>query len=237
LSLSCAFRVKVRAAGEADRTNRLIDSILVAGVIPRPYQASLISLALPVFAVDWAGRAVNPGREGGQGGAAVADDLIGYDQLTQDAGRQVVRAALLRAAGPGGLPGRHHFYITFRTLMPGVIIPDHVAARYPEDMTIVLEHQFWDLEVYPDRFRVIVKFGGQPHPVVVPFSAVTRFYDPYVRFGLQFEAASEMMPLSEAVGGETSTDASDDTAAPPASAAASAGAGGAVVSLDAFRKK
>ena len=165
----------------------------------------------------------------------MADDLIGYDQLTQDAGRQVVRAALMRASGPGGLPGRHHFYITFRTLMPGVIIPDHVAARYPEDMTIVLEHQFWDLEVYPDRFRVIVKFGGQPHPVVVPFSAVTRFYDPYVRFGLQFEAASDSIPLSEAVGGETSGDVGEGSAppAPPPSAVA----GGAVVSLDAFRKK
>jgi hypothetical protein len=159
----------------------------------------------------------------------VAEDLIGYDQLTQEAGRAVVRAALMRAAGPSGLPGRHHFYITFRTVMPGVVIPDHVAARYPEDMTIVLEHQFWDLEVFSDRFRVIVKFGGQPHPVVIPFTAVTRFYDPHVRFGLQFEpggAASAPLTASD-----TRHDDADEDDAPPAAAA------GAVVSLDAFRKK
>lgn len=163
----------------------------------------------------------------------MSDDLIGYDQLTQDAGRSVVRAALMRAAGPGGLPGRHHFYITFRTHMPGVVIPDHVAARYPEDMTIVLEHQFWDLEVFSDRFRVIVKFGGQPHPVVIPFTAVTRFYDPHVRFGLQFEPSLAETPM--AIGDDLRRapappeDAEDQ---PPPAAASSA-----VVSLDAFRKK
>lgn len=160
----------------------------------------------------------------------MAEDLIGYEQLTQEAGRSVVRAALMRAAGPSGLPGRHHFYITFRTHMPGVLIPGHVAARYPDDMTIVLEHQFWDLEVYSDRFRVIVKFGGQPHPVVIPFAAVTRFYDPHVRFGLQFDPGSSadaptVAPMS------MQGDSDEDDAPPPAAAAA------AVVSLDAFRKK
>ena len=117
----------------------------------------------------------------------MAEDLIGYDQLTQDAMREVVRAALNRATGPRGLPGQHHFYITFRTKAPGVILPDQLLGRYPDEMTIVLEHQFWDLEVYADKFRVILKFAGQPHPIVIPFNAVSRFYDPSVRFGLQFE--------------------------------------------------
>jgi hypothetical protein len=164
----------------------------------------------------------------------VADDLIGYDLLTQEAGRSVVRAALMRASAPGGLPGRHHFYITFRTHMAGVVIPDHVAARYPEDMTIVLEHQFWDLEVFSDRFRVIVKFGGQPHPVVIPYTAITRFYDPYVRFGLQFDpaAAEASMAVGDDLRGEPpGPPLSMD---PPAQQAAGASA---VVSLDAFRKK
>lgn len=163
----------------------------------------------------------------------MAEDLIGYDKLTQDAGRSVVRAALMRAISPTGLPGRHHFYITFRTTFPGVLIPEHVAARYPDDMTIVLEHQFWDLEVFSDRFRVIVKFGGQPHPVVIPFAAVVRFYDPYVRFGLQFDPGAH---------GDSAGSIQDDLIADPVSpvedtAPAAAAGGGAVVSLDAFRKK
>src|SRR5215813_11077089 len=113
--------------------------------------------------------------------------MIGYEQLMQDALRSVVRAALQEAASPRGLPGKHHFYITFRTHGVGVMIPEHLKARYPDEMTIVLEHQFWDLEVYPDRFRVILKFSGQPHPIVIPFAAVTRFFDPSVKFGLQFD--------------------------------------------------
>ncbi len=117
----------------------------------------------------------------------MADDMIGYDQLMQDALRSVVRAALQEAANPRGLPGKHHFYITFRTHAPGVIIPDHLRARYPDEMTIVLEHQFWDLEVYADRFRVILKFSGQPQPITIPLAAITRFFDPSVKFGLQFE--------------------------------------------------
>ena len=81
----------------------------------------------------------------------MADDKIGYEDLMQEALRGVVRAALQEAASPRGLPGKHHFYITFRTHAPGVVIPEHLRARYPDEMTIVLEHQFWDLEVYADR--------------------------------------------------------------------------------------
>jgi len=162
----------------------------------------------------------------------VAEDLIGYDTLTQEAMRGVVRAALSRAIGSRGLPGRHHFYITFKSQAPGVVLPDHLKQRYPDEMTIVLEHQFWDLEVFPDRFRVILKFGGQPYPIVAPFAALTRFYDPSVRFGLQFDALN---------GGRMTDEEAAAVATPPAAAdepSAETGTGSAaVVSLDAFRKK
>ncbi|HVZ98723.1 MAG TPA: ClpXP protease specificity-enhancing factor SspB [Caulobacterales bacterium] len=163
----------------------------------------------------------------------MADDLIGYDQLMQEALRGVVRAALQEAASPRGLPGKHHFYVTFRTHAPGVVIPDHLAQRYPDEMTIVLEHQFWDLEVYPDRFRVILKFSGQPHPIVIPFAAVTRFFDPSVKFGLQFEQHHD-----EAARLASGDDSGGATApAPQSPADAPAPQPGSVVSLDAFRKK
>jgi uncharacterized protein len=164
----------------------------------------------------------------------VAEDLIGYDSLTQDAMRGVVRAALSRAATQRALPGKHHFYITFKTRAPGVIIPEHLSARYPDEMTIVLEHQFWDLEVFPDRFRVILKFSGQPSPIVIPFVALTRFYDPSVRFGLQFEQQAEARLASGdedrvVAQGSAPEQQTEPNAAPQAVAS--------VVSLDAFRKK
>ena len=163
----------------------------------------------------------------------MADDMIGYEQLMQDALRSVVRAALQEAASPRGLPGKHHFYITFRTHAPGVVIPDHLSARYPDEMTIVLEHQFWDLEVYPDRFRVILKFSGQPHPIVIPFVAITRFFDPSVKFGLQFEHPHQ--DEARMVSGDSAQTA---PAAPQATAQdAEPSDGASVVSLDAFRKK
>jgi hypothetical protein len=163
--------------------------------------------------------------------SAVAEDLLGYEQLTQEAMRGVVRAALQRAAGPNGLPGRHHFYITFRTQAPGVTIPAQMLSRYPEEMTIVLEHQFWDLEVLPDHFRVILKFSGSPSHVVVPFAAVSRFYDPSVRFGLQFEPTAEDVDAK----GEPQDEA--PAPEPQREAAAGGAASPSVVSLDAFRKK
>ncbi len=168
-----------------------------------------------------------------EGSAAVADDVIGYDQLMQDALRSVVRASLQEAASPRGLPGKHHFYITFRTHAPGVIIPEQLRARYPEEMTIVLEHQFWDLEVYADRFRVILKFSGQPQPITIPLKAITRFFDPSVKFGLQFEQphADEARMVS----GDESIPAAREQA--PVSESAPAQSDSGVVSLDAFRKK
>ncbi len=115
-------------------------------------------------------------------------DEMHYEQLAQDALRGVVRAALERAASPTGIPGAHHFYITFRTRAPGVTVPPDILAKYPDEMTVVLQHQYWDLAIESDRFSVMLKFGGVPKVLTVPFLAVTRFYDPSVQFLLQFEA-------------------------------------------------
>ena len=164
----------------------------------------------------------------------MADDMIGYDALMQDALRGVVRASLQEAANPRGLPGKHHFYITFRTHAPGVIIPDHLRARYPEEMTIVLEHQFWDLEVYADRFRVILKFSGQPHPITIPLAAITRFFDPSVKFGLQFEQPhAEETRMASGDGATPSAPSAPASAQDPLPSSNESS----VVSLDAFRKK
>jgi hypothetical protein len=165
----------------------------------------------------------------------VSEDLIGYDRLMQDALRTVVRCALQQGQGPSGLPGRHHFYITFRTRAPGVVIPEHLVNRYPDEMTIVLEHQYWDLEVYQDRFRVILKFGGQPHPIVIPFAAITRFFDPSVKFGLQFEPYGDEARI--AAGDEPAKTSEPTEAAASAQSNQPEASAAPVVSLDAFRKK
>ncbi|HTK35720.1 MAG TPA: ClpXP protease specificity-enhancing factor SspB [Caulobacteraceae bacterium] len=114
-------------------------------------------------------------------------DLMHYEALAQEALRGVVKAALKRAASPGGLPGAHHFYITFKTRAAGVSAPAELAERYPDEMTIVLQHQYWDLAPGDAAFAVTLKFGGQPKKLLVPYAAVTRFYDPSVQFLLQFE--------------------------------------------------
>src|SRR5689334_15542809 len=116
----------------------------------------------------------------------MSKDLLRYDKMVEQALRGVVREALTRAA-KNGLPGSHHFYVTFRTGHPGVSIPDYLVAKYPEEMTIVLEHQFWDLEVDGDLLRVTLSFQNRPERLVVPFGAITAFADPSVKFGLQFQ--------------------------------------------------
>jgi hypothetical protein len=118
-------------------------------------------------------------------------DLMRYDAMAQDALRGVVKAALKRAAAPGGLPGAHHFYITFKTEAPGVSGPPDILGKYPDEMTIVLQHQYWDLAPGETLFTVTLKFGGEPKKLTIPYAAVTRFYDPSVQFLLQFEAPSE----------------------------------------------
>lgn len=157
------------------------------------------------------------------------NDHIGYQALVQSAMKGVLRAALQKASDLGGLPGDHHFYVTFRTRTPGVQMADHLSDRFPEDMTIVIQHQYWDFEVHDDRFEIILRFGGIPQHLRVPFSAVTRFFDPSVNFGLQFDQDARPQPESRVTG--------TDTARPTNPAAAESGDGASVVSLDAFRRK
>jgi hypothetical protein len=161
------------------------------------------------------------------------ESLLPYEEWTEAALRQVMVRALAHAAAHG-LPGEHHFYITFRTDHPNTVIPKRLLAQYPQEMTIVLQHQFWDLVVdeAADEFRVGLSFGGVPTTIHVPLGAVTGFVDPYVRFGLQFRPK-----LPEAV----PTPAEPALAPLPAPADARATEQGAekpqVVSLDAFRRR
>lgn len=158
----------------------------------------------------------------------MAKDLMRYDLMAQEALRGVVRQALLKAAGPEGLPGQHHFYVTFRTRGAGVDIDPSLLDKYPDEMTIVLEHQFWDLDVEEAGFEVTLKFSGVPKYLKVPFTAVSRFHDPSVGFHLQFESG-EGNPAGDG------TEATD--AAPADSPATAEGDSAEVVSLDSFRKK
>nr|WP_241094935.1 ClpXP protease specificity-enhancing factor SspB [Marinicauda algicola] len=151
----------------------------------------------------------------------MAKDLMGYGKLAQEALRGVVRQAVARAAGPQGLPGSHHFYISFKTTDPGCDLDEALIKSYPDEMTIVLEHQFWDLAADDDGFEVTLKFGGVPKYLKVPWRAVTRFHDPAVNFQLYFEYE----PPS-----------GDDLAARPEAQAQAQGEN-TVVSLDSFRKK
>lgn len=116
------------------------------------------------------------------------ESLIPYDEIVQEALRDVVGRVLTTVEKGGGLPGGHHFYITFRTRMAGVEIPKHLAQRFPDEMTIVIQHRFWDLHVASDFFTVGLSFGGVPSTLRVPFAAVTDFVDPAVDFSLKFQA-------------------------------------------------
>lgn len=114
-----------------------------------------------------------------------SEDLIRYDVMVQEALLGVVRKVLQDAA-KSGLPGEHHFYITFRSQAPGVRLSSRLREKYPEEMTIVLQHQFWDLIVGDHNFEVGLSFGGVPERLLVPYEALTGFYDPSVQFGLKF---------------------------------------------------
>ncbi len=118
----------------------------------------------------------------------MATDHIRYDVLARDALRGVLRRVLTDAA-EHGLPGEHHFFITFLSTADGVKLSPRLLAQYPEEMTVILQHQFWDLVVTEDRFEVGLSFGGIPERLVVPFNSIKSFFDPSVQFGLQFEPA------------------------------------------------
>jgi hypothetical protein len=178
----------------------------------------------------------------------MAKDFIGYQALTDQALRGVVRDALRRIE-KSGLIGAHHFYLTFKTHADGVDIPDFLKEQYPDEMTIIIQHQYWALKVKDDYFEVTLTFKKLPAPLHIPFQALTAFFDPGVQFGLQFRAEGDaaskpatgpvMVPASPA---ETDAEAPEPVAAPKAPTAktpapAEKPAPGEVVSLDSFRKK
>lgn len=171
----------------------------------------------------------------------MAEDQMRYDLMAREALRGVVREAIRKAADEG-LPGRHHFYISFRTRAPGVDLDPDLLERHPQDMTIVLEHQFWDLAVDDDAFEVTLKFKGVPKYIRVPFDAVVQFHDPSVGFTLRFDAPivapAATSPASVAAIPSAKPEASKPAAkSKPAGEAAPPNGGGQVVSIDAFRKK
>lgn len=189
-------------------------------------------------------------------------DHIRYDLLTQKALRGVVREVLAEAARKG-LAGEHHFFVSFDTRSEGVRLSERMRAQYPEEMTIVLQHQFWDLTVDEQGFSVGLSFGGVPEKLAVPFAAIKGFFDPSVQFGLQFEEVAEgeasqeapAQPVATPAGKKRLPPAPVSAAAPaskpsaaPAAVASEPGAekpdkpdspatGGEVVRLDRFRKK
>lgn len=154
-------------------------------------------------------------------------DLLRYDKMVEAALRGVVREVLARTAA-SGLPGAHHFYITFRTRHPGSVVPDYLVAEYPDEMTIVLEHQFWDLEVEEEKFSILLSFKNKAERLTIPFDSITAFADPAVKFALQFQPQAEETPAERETPGPASA---------PAQPAKTAAAPGEVVALDAFRKK
>jgi hypothetical protein len=119
------------------------------------------------------------------------DSLIPYDEIVQEALRAVVGRVLGEVEQTGGLPGDHHFYITFKTAHPGVEMPRHLAERFPDEMTIVLQNKFWELKVAEKHFEVGLSFNQVPAKLSIPFAAVTGFVDPAVNFALQFQAQGE----------------------------------------------
>ena len=120
------------------------------------------------------------------------DSLIPYDEIVQNALRSVVQRVLERVDAEGGLPGAHHFYIAFRTRFPGVEMPKHLLERYPDEMTIVIQHRYWDLTITDERFTIGLSFNQVPAKLSIPFAAVTGFVDPAVNFALQFQPNAEV---------------------------------------------
>lgn len=158
-----------------------------------------------------------------------------YSQMVEDALKGVVRKAMQTAA-TDGLHGNHHFYVTFLTRHDGVELPDHLLNRYPNDITIVLQHQYWDMQVGDDAFEVSLSFNKLPTRIRVPWEAITSFADPSVQFGLQFQQqggvvlAGDEADMDEPVGGDLEPPAEAETDLVEEKA-------GEVVSLDAFRNK
>ncbi|MCR6632730.1 MAG: ClpXP protease specificity-enhancing factor SspB [Magnetospirillum sp.] len=163
----------------------------------------------------------------------MSEDSLRYDKMVEDALRGVVRDALAQTA-EHGLFGDHHFYITFRTRFPGINLPGHILARHPDEMTIVLQHQFWGLEVDDEHFEVTLSFSGVSERLSIPFAAITGFADPSAKFGLQFQVEDDedyddedLPDEAPAAAGLPQDEPEDDVPAE----------GAKVIALDAFRKK
>ena len=174
----------------------------------------------------------------------MATDHIRYDVLARDALRGVLRQVLTDAAAHG-LPGEHHFFITFLSTAEGVKLSPRLLAQYPEEMTIILQHQFWDLVVTEDRFEVGLSFAGVPERLVVPFNSIKSFFDPSVQFGLQFEPSDTAAETPAANLPASNLPATPSASAPTAAAPEpeskdepeKPSEGAEVVRLDRFRKK
>ncbi|MCB2086781.1 MAG: hypothetical protein H6919_06115 [Sphingomonadaceae bacterium] len=165
------------------------------------------------------------------------DSLIPYDEIVQEALRAVVGRVLGEIEQGGGeLPGAHHFYITFKTGAPGVDIPKSLRERFPDEMTIVLQNKFWDLNVRDDGFSVGLSFNQVPAKLDVPFSAITAFVDPAVDFGLQFQASVADMAPEAHDDAENDAPGSDGEAGDHPAATGSED-GSNVVTVDFGRKK
>ena len=157
----------------------------------------------------------------------MVQDLFDYPQMVQTALRGVVREALVRTAQEG-LRGAHHFYVSFRTHVSGVVLPAYLLDKYPEEMTIILQHQFWGLEVGDQEFSVTVSFQNRPEQLTIPFAAITSFADPSVKFGLQFELPAAKQRETAALPAKAPVEEAPEP--PPRQAAE-------IVTLDKFRKK
>jgi hypothetical protein len=181
----------------------------------------------------------------------MSTDLIRYDLLAQEALRGVVKRVLADVARTG-VPGEHHFYISFNTQYPGVRISPRLREKYPDEMTVILQHQFWDLAVTDHSFEVGLSFSNIPEKLYVPFDAITGFFDPSVKFGLKFETITQIAsdkPEKPAAPREAPKGArSEPQESPPTKKKAEKSAkdakdesaaenGAQVVSLDKFRKK
>lgn len=171
------------------------------------------------------------------------EDLIRYDVLAQEALRGVVKKVLQEVARTG-LPGDHHFYITFDTQYAGVRLSSRMREKYPEEMTIVVQHQFWDLETTDHGFSIGLSFDNVPEALSIPFAAIRGFFDPSVQFGLQFEAVEEQTEEADSDAGETGALPSPpefekltSDSEPSADEGSEEESSAEVVSLDAFRKK
>ncbi len=166
----------------------------------------------------------------------MGQDHIRYDILAQDALRGVIRKVLSEVAATGRLPGDHHFYITFLTGAPGVRISQHLKTKYTEQMTIVIQHQFWDLKVTEQGFEIGLSFSDTPEKLVIPFNAIRGFYDPSVNFEMEFDVPAIDEEAGDSAEITVYPAEKTESEAKPA-AADEEKKEGSVISLDSFRKK